>query len=182
MQNNIFKIVDNLPNVKTEFYQLQYGFFATNFIFKNLLCVMKNHFMYSFKILSYISGLDYPENLNRFKLIYDFLSIKYNCRLRVKILVDETIPVQSISFIFIGATWWECEIWDMFGIIFSRQKIIVRLLSDYGFFGHPLRKDFPLSGFLETKYDLFKNKICYNKLELAQSYRLFRQASPWETR
>jgi len=179
-KTNIYKLVENLPNVKTEFYQLQYGFFSTNFILKDLLCILKNHFIYCFKILTYIAGLDYPENFNRFKLVYDFLSIKYNNRLRVKILVDETIPVNSISFIFSGAVWWECEAWDMFGIIFSRQKIIIRLLTDYGFYGYPLRKDFPLSGFLESKYNLFKDKISYNKLELAQSYRLFRQDSPWE--
>ena len=180
MLSNVFKIIQNLPNVKTEFYQLQYGFFVTNYIFKNLIYLIKNHFMYCFKVLTYISGLDFPNNLNRFKIIYDFLSVKFNSRLRVKISVDEIIPVKSISFIFIGACWWECEAWDMFGIVFSRQKIIVRLLNDYGFFGYPLRKDFPLSGFLETKYNLLKNKICYNKLELAQSYRLFRQSSPWE--
>ena len=160
VQNNIFKIVDSLPNVKTEFYQIQYGFFATNYVFNDLLYVLKNHFKYYFKVLTYISGLDYPENLNRFKLVYDFLSIKYNNRLRLKISVDETIPVKSISYIFIGSVWWECEAWDMFGIIFSRQKIIVRLLTDYGFYGYPLRKDFPLSGFLESKYNLLKDKIC----------------------
>lgn len=180
MQSNIFKIVDNLPNVKTEFYQLQYGFLSTNFIFKKLIYLLKNHFMYHFKILSYISGVDYPSSNNRFKLVYDFLSIKFNNRLRVKICVNETMPVKSISFLFLGAIWWECEAWDMFGIIFARQKAIVRLLTDYGFHGYPLRKDFPLSGFLESKYNLFKNKISYDKLELAQSYRLFRQKSPWQ--
>lgn len=180
MQNNIFKLVENLPTVKTEFYQIQYGFFSTNFLLKDLLCILKNHFMYYFKILTFISGLDYPENLNRFKLVYDLLSIKYNNRLRVKISVDEKIPVKSISFVFVGAVWWESEAWDMFGIVFSRQKIIIRLLTDYGFYGYPLRKDFPLSGFLESKYNLFKNKICYTKLELAQAYRLFQQNSPWE--
>ncbi len=180
MQNNIFKIVDNLPIVKTEFYQMQYGFFSTNFVFKNLLYILKNHFMYHFKILSYITGIDYPNNFNRFKLVYDFLSLKYNNRLRVKISINEIIPVKSIGFLFLGAIWWECEVWDMFGVIFSRQKIIVRLLNDYGFCGYPLRKDFPLSGFLESRYSLFKNKIYYDKLELAQSYRLFRQNSPWE--
>ena len=136
--------------------------------------------MYQFKILSFISGVDYPNNFHRFKLVYDFLSIKFNNRLRVKISVYETIPVKSINFLFMGSIWWESEIWDMMGIIFSRQKIIVRLLNDYGFCGYPLRKDFPLSGFLESRYSLIKNKIYYNKLELAQSYRLFRQKSPWE--
>lgn len=180
MHVSIFKIVDNLPNVKTEFYQLQYGFFSTNLLFKNLLYILKHHFIYQFKILTYICGLDYPKNFNRFKLVYDLLSIKYNNRLRFKIAIHETMPVKSITFIFLGAVWWESEVWDMFGIIFSRQKTIARLLNDYGFYGYPLRKNFPLSGFLESKYHLFKNKILYNKIELAQAYRLFRQASPWE--
>ena len=79
-----------------------------------------------------------------------------------------------------GVLWWENEIWDMFGVVFSRQKIMVRLLTDYGFLGYPLRKDFPLSGFVESKYNLFNDKISYTKLELAQSYRAFKQNSPWE--
>lgn len=180
MQNNIFKLVDSLPIVKTEFYNIQYGFFSTNYFLKDLLCILKNHFIYYFKILTYIAGVDYPNNFNRFQLVYDLLSLKYNNRIRIKILVDETIPVKSASLIFSGAVWWECEAWDMFGIIFSRQKLIVRLLTDYGFYGYPLRKDFPLSGFIESKYSLFKDKISYNKLELAQCYRIFKQNSPWE--
>ena len=180
VQNNILKLINNLPNVKTEFYQCQFSFFSTNFVFKNLLCLLKNHYIYCFSILSYIAGIDYPENFRRFKLIYDLLSLKYNNRIRIKISADEMIPIKSISFIFIGAVWWESEAWDMFGIIFSRQKIIVRLLNDYGFLGYPLRKNFPLSGFLESKYNLFTHKIVYNKIELAQSYRLFKQSSPWE--
>ena len=170
----------NLPNVKIEFYQLQYGMFTTVFFLKDLVCILKNHFIYHFKILTYISGIDYPENVNRFKLIYDFLSIKYNNRIKLKILVNETLPIKSIAFTFPGALWWENEIWDMFGVVFSRQKIMVRLLTDYGFLGYPLRKDFPLSGFVESKYNLFNDKISYTKLELAQSYRAFKQNSPWE--
>ena len=180
IKNNILKLVENLPVVKIEFYQMQLGLFTTNYLLKDFILILKNHFIYQFKILTYISGLDYPENFKRFKLVYDFLSIKFNNRLRLKILVDETLPVNSISTLFLGASWWECEAWDMFGIIFSRQKIIVRLLTDYGFYGYPLKKDFPLSGFLESKYNLAKNKISYNNLELAQSYRVFKQNSPWE--
>lgn len=184
MQNNkiLFKILSIIPNVKTEFYQLQYGFYSTNFLIKNVLTIIKNHFTYCFKILSYISGIDYPKNLNRFKLVYDLLSLKFNNRIRIKIVVDEITPVRSMYSIFIGSVWWESEAWDMFGIIFSRQKVIVRLLTDYGFYGYPLRKDFPLSGFVESKYNLFKDKIAYDFLELAQSYRIFRQSSPWETK
>jgi NADH dehydrogenase (ubiquinone) Fe-S protein 3 len=179
-KNNILKLVQRTPIVKTELYQLQYGVFTTNFLLKDFILILKNHFIFQFKILTYISGLDYPENYKRFKLIYDFLSLKYNNRLRVKILIDETLPVYSINKLFKGSNWWEAEAWDMFGIIFSRQKNVVRLLTDYGFFGHPLKKDFPLSGFLESKYNLIKEKISYNKIEFAQSYRVFRQDSPWK--
>ena len=178
--NNIFKLIKNLPNVKIEFHQLQYGIFTTNFFLKDLVCILKNHFIYYFKILTYIAGVDYPNNLKRFLVVYDFLSVKFNNRIRLKILVNETLPVKSLSFLFPGALWWENEAWDMFGIIFSRQKILVRLLTDYGFLGYPLRKDFPLSGFVESKYNLFTDKISYNKLELAQSYRAFKQDSPWQ--
>lgn len=176
----MLKLVKNLPILKTELNKTEYIIILANYNLKNVLFMLKNHFIYCFKILNYVCGLDYPNNVNRFKLVYDFLSIKYNIRLRVKIIVNEISPVDSISFIFLNAVWWESEAWDMFGIIFSRQKIIIRLLTDYGFIGYPLRKDFPLSGFLESKYNLFKDKITYNKLELAQAYRLFKQNSPWE--
>ena len=95
-------------------------------------------------------------------------------------MLDEITPVNSIEQIFVGATWWECEIWDMFGIFFSKQKNIFRLLTDYGFQGYPLRKDFPLTGFTESRYNLIQNRVAYENIELAQEYRVFDYMSPWE--
>ncbi len=85
----------------------------------------------------------------------------------------------SIENVYAGAYWWECEIWDMFGVYFLGEKQMTRLLTDYGFFGYPLRKDFPLSGFLETRYNLVKNRVVYENLELSQEYRAFSFTSPW---
>ena len=151
----------------------------TNLLTK-ILSVLKNHFNYQFKILTCISGVDYPENFYRFQVVYELLSIKYNSRIRVKILVDEFIPVDSVEKIYSGSSWWESEIWDMFGVFFLNQKNLTRLLTDYGFQGYPLRKDFPLSGFIEARYNSIKNRVVYEKIELAQEYRTFEFLSPWE--
>ena len=105
IKNNIFQLIENLPIAKIEFYQMQFGLFTTNFLLKDFILILKNHFIYQFKILTYIAGLDYPENFKRFKLVYDFLSLKFNNRLRVKILIDETLPVNSVSTLFLGAGW-----------------------------------------------------------------------------
>jgi len=124
--------------------------------------------------------VDYPENFYRFQIVYELLSLKFNSRLRLKILVDELIPINSIEKIFSGASWWECEIWDMFGVFFLNQHNLTRLLTDYGFQGYPLRKDFPLSGFSESRYNTTKNRVVYENVELAQEYRTFECLSPWE--
>jgi NADH/F420H2 dehydrogenase subunit C len=142
--------------------------------------VLKNHFKYQFKILTCISGIDYPENSYRFQIVYELLSIKYNSRIRLKVLIDELTPMNSVEKVFPCANWWECEIWDMFGVFFRRHPNLTRLLTDYGFHGHPLRKDFPLSGFIESRYNVNKNRVAYENLELTQEYRTFEFISPWE--
>lgn len=147
---------------------------------EKILILIKNHFKYQFKILTCISGIDYPNNFYRFSIVYEFLSLKFNTRLRIKILVDDLIPVISIEKIFLGAAWWESEIWDMFGIFFINHSNLTRILTDYGFESFPLRKDFPLSGFTESKYNLIKNKVVYENLELSQEYRAFNFLSPWQ--
>ena len=174
---NIIKI---LPIVRFELYNKESSFLIQTNLINEILTIFKNHFKYQFKVLTCISGVDYPENLYRFAIVYELLSIKYNSRIRLKILVDELIPVNSIEKIFPAATWWECEIWDMFGVFFSNQYNLTRLLTDYGFQGYPLRKDFPLSGFTESKYSSTKNRVVYENLELAQEYRTFEFISPWE--
>jgi len=173
-------IIKILPIVRFELYNKESSFLIQTNLLNEILTIFKNHFKYQFKVLTCISGVDYPENLYRFQVVYELLSIKYNSRIRLKVLVDELTPVNSIEKIFSAATWWECEIWDMFGIFFLNQYNLTRLLTDYGFQGYPLRKDFPLSGFTESRYNSTKNRVVYENLELAQEYRTFEYISPWE--
>lgn len=174
---NIIKI---LPIVRFELYNKESSFLIQKNLLSEIILIFKNHFKYQFKVLTCISGVDYPENLYRFQIVYELLSIKYNSRIRLKVLVDELTPVSSIENIFPAATWWECEIWDMFGVFFFNQYNLTRLLTDYGFQGYPLRKDFPLSGFTESRYNVTKSRVVYENLELAQEYRTFEFLSPWE--
>lgn len=176
--DNIFKI---LPIVRTELYKNDFCFVIKTNLIIEILTIFKNHFKYQFKILTCISGVDYPENLYRFQLVYELLSLKYNSRLRIKVFIAELIPMETIESVYINAVWWECEIWDMFGVFFHNHSNLVRLLTDYGFQGYPLRKDFPLSGFVESKFNTIKNKVISELLELAQEYRVFDANSPWNT-
>jgi len=173
-------IVKMLPIVQYNLYQKEHNYLIQSNLISPVLLIFKNHFNYQYKVLTAISGVDYPENFYRFSLLYEILSIKYNSRVRIKIQVDELTPVDSVEHIFPGAAWWECEVWDMFGVFFLNQSNITRLLSDYGFQGYPLRKDFPLSGFIESRYNVIKNRVVYENIELAQEYRVFDFISPWE--
>ena len=174
---NIFKI---LPIVRFELYNKESSFLVKTNMIKEILTIFKNHFNYQYKILTCISGVDYPENLYRFQVVYELLSVKYNSRIRLKVIIDELTPVNTVENIYAAATWWECEIWDMFGIFFINQFNLTRLLTDYGFQGYPLRKDFPLTGFIEARFNYPKNRVVYENLELAQEYRTFEYMSPWE--
>lgn len=177
ISQNIIKV---LPILRFELFNKESSFLIQTNLLINILTVFKNHFKYQFKVLTCISGVDYPENFYRFQIVYELLSIKYNSRIRVKILVDEFIPVDSVETIYAAASWWESEVWDMFGVFFLNQKNLTRLLTDYGFQGYPLRKDFPLSGFIEVRYNSVKNRVVYENIELAQEYRTFEFMSPWE--
>lgn len=173
------KINNIIPIIKIQYNLSQICLTTYISYFKTTLHIFKNHFKYNFKILTAISCTDYLKNLNRFSIFYEILSIKYNNRLRLKILTNELLPIYTIKSIYISAIWWEDEIWDLFGVTFLKRKNLIRLLTDYGFIGFPLRKDFPLSGFNDCKYSLITNKICYNNLETAQKIRNFYFASPW---
>jgi NADH:ubiquinone oxidoreductase subunit C len=175
---SIFKV---LPIIRFELYNKESSFLIQTNLITEILTVFKTHFSYQFKILTCISGVDYLKNLYRFQVVYELLSIKYNSRIRLKLFVDELTPVNTIEKIYPAATWWESEIWDMFGIFFYNQYNLTRLLTDYGFQGYPLRKDFPLTGFLEARFNYPKNRVAYENLELAQEYRTFIYLSPWET-
>jgi NADH:ubiquinone oxidoreductase subunit C len=172
-------IISTLPIIRTDLYTKDCSLLVKTNLLPEILIIFKNHFKYQFKILTCISGVDYPENLYRFQIVYELLSLKYNSRLRIKIFLSELTPMSSVEKIYSGATWWECEIWDMFGIFFN-QINLVRLLTDYGFQGYPLRKDFPLTGFTESRYNLTKSRVAYEILELAQEYRVFDSLTPWE--
>lgn len=125
-------------------------------------------------------GVDFPEREERFEVVYHLLSPKQNMRVRVKISTDETTPVPSITGVFPGANWFERECWDMYGILFTGHPDLRRLLTDYGFEGHPQRRDFPLTGYSEVRYDDELKRVVYEPVELRQEFRNFDFLSPWE--
>lgn len=137
------------------------------------------------QILIDITAVDYPENAarknkGRFEVVYNLLSLKQNHRIRVKIYADEDTPVPSVIKIFSTAGWLEREVWDMYGILFSEHPDLRRILTDYGFEGHPQRKDFPLTGTVELRYDDEQKRVVYEPVQLMQDYRDFDTLSPWE--
>lgn len=145
---------------------------------KHLMFFLKNHTYSRFKSLSDLCAVDYPNRLWRFEVVYNLLSIDFSSRIRVKVKVDEVLGVKSIVDIFPGANWYEREAWDMFGIFFENHPDLRRILTDYGFDGFPLRKDFPLSGYLELRYSDTNKKILYEPVQLSQEYRFFGSISP----
>jgi NADH dehydrogenase (ubiquinone) Fe-S protein 3 len=141
---------------------------------------LKNHHNAMFTNIVDLCGVDVPTRQYRFEVVYHYLSIKYNSRIRVKTYTDELTPIDSITEVFRGANWYEREAWDMFGIYFANHPDLRRILTDYGFDGHPFRKDFPLSGYEELRYDDELERIVYEPLELTQEFRKFSLDSPWE--
>jgi NADH-quinone oxidoreductase subunit C len=133
-----------------------------------------------FTLLCDICGVDHPDRANRFDVVYHLLSMTLNRRIRVKIETDEDHPVPSATGLFSCAGWWEREAWDLFGIYFSDNPDLRRILTDYGFEGHPLRKDFPLTGYVELRYDEDQKRVVYEPVRLKQEFRSFDFLSPWE--
>jgi NADH-quinone oxidoreductase subunit C len=133
-----------------------------------------------FEVLIDICGVDYPERADRFDVVYHLLSPRLNQRLRVKIATDETSPVPSVNDVFPAANWYEREAYDLYGIRFIGHPDLRRILTDYGFQGHPLRKDFPLTGYVEVRYDDEKKRVVYEPVKLTQEFRDFDFESPWE--
>jgi NADH-quinone oxidoreductase subunit C len=127
-----------------------------------------------------ISGVDYPEREKRFDLVYHLLSPKLNRRITVKTATDEETPVASATAVYPGADWYEREIYDLFGVLFVGHPDLRRILTDYGFDGHPLRKDFPMTGFVEVRYDDQEKRVRYDPVRLPQEFRQFDFLSPWE--
>ncbi|RCL01847.1 MAG: NADH-quinone oxidoreductase subunit C [Candidatus Tokpelaia sp. JSC188] len=127
-----------------------------------------------------ISGVDYPEREKRFDICYQLLSPCQNLRIRIKVMTDEETPIPSVCHVYAGAEWYEREAYDMYGIRFSGHPDMRRILTDYGFEGHPLRKDFPVSGFVECRYDNEARRVIYEPVVLRQEMRSFDFLSPWE--
>ena len=133
-----------------------------------------------FRELIDICGVDYPGRERRFEVVYHLLSLRHNQRIRVKLSTDESTPVPSATGVFSAAGWWEREAWDLYGILFSGHPDLRRILTDYGFEGHPLRKDFPLTGHVEVRYDDEQKRVVYEPVKLTQEFRSFDFLSPWE--
>ena len=127
-----------------------------------------------------ICGVDWPEREKRFDVVYNLLSVKNNQRIRVKLMTDETTPVPSAASVYSSAGWFERETYDLYGVWFSDHPDLRRILTDYGFEGHPLRKDFPLTGFVELRWDDVQKRVVYEPVKLAQEFRRFDFLSPWE--
>jgi len=133
-----------------------------------------------FRLLVDVCGVDYPQRESRFEVVYNLLSVTQNQRVRVKLSTDETTPVPSVTGVFSTAGWFERETWDLFGIFFSDHPDLRRILTDYGFEGHPMRKDFPLTGYVEVRYDEEQKRVVYEPVKLNQAFRRFDFLSPWE--
>lgn len=146
---------------------------------KDLIFYLKNHSNCKYQQLVDICGVDYPGRKDRFEIIYNLLSVTFNTRIRIKVKASETSSVESVSRVYNSALWLEREVWDMYGVFFANHKDLRRILTDYGFEGYPLRKDFPQIGFVEVRYDDTSKYVLYEPVELAQEYRIFNFLSPW---
>lgn len=176
-------VLDNLPRGSEVIYKQDEGILVvttTRDALINTLCFLRDGSRSLFKVLTDITAVDYPERPERFEVVYNLLSLKFNSRLRVKVLTDEKTAVPSASSLFSSACWYEREVWDMYGVCFDKNPDLRRILTDYGFEGHPLRKDFPLTGYVEVRYDEEKKRVVYEPVQLDQEFRTFDFESPWE--
>jgi NADH-quinone oxidoreductase subunit C len=145
-----------------------------------LMTALRDDPRFAFEQLMDVCGVDWPQREERFDVVYNLLSVSLNQRVRVIVTTDAETPVASVHEIWPCATWWEREAWDLYGIIFSGQPDLRRILTDYGFEGHPLRKDFPLTGYIEVRYDEDRKAVVYEPVKLTQDFRNFDFLSPWE--
>jgi len=186
MPKGILLLINIIPKyinyvIQTKFFnnKKEFSILIPNIYLNPLLTILKNNTNMLFKTLIDIVGIDYPERTNRFELNYCLLSLKYNTRLNIKTYIDEITLNQSITKLYPNAMWSEREVWDLFGILFINNMDLRRILTDYGFDGFPLRKDFPLSGYNEVIYDDSIKSITYQQLNLTQQFRNFDYKSNW---
>ena len=135
---------------------------------------------FGFQQLLDVCGADYPDRAERFEVVYHLLSLTRNARVRVKVSTDEVKPVDTVTGVYPSAGWFEREAYDMYGVVFAGHPDMRRLLTDYGFEGHPLRKDFPMTGYVEVRYDEEQKRVVYEPVKLTQEFRTFDFLSPWE--
>lgn len=145
-----------------------------------LMLTLRDDPHFAFEQMMDVCGVDFPDRAERFDVVYNLLSISLNQRLRVIVTTDEQTPVPSLHTVWPAVTWWEREAWDMYGIVFAGQPDLRRILTDYGFEGFPLRKDFPLTGYVEVRYDEERKQVVYEPVKLTQDWRTFDFISPWE--
>ena len=145
-----------------------------------LMRTLRDDPRYAFQQMMDLCGVDFPDRAERFDVVYNLLSVTLNQRARVIVTTDEVAAVPSVHRIWSAATWWERECYDLFGVLFSDQPDLRRILTDYGFEGHPLRKDFPLTGYVEVRYDVDRGAVIYEPVKLVQDFRNFDFVSPWE--
>lgn len=146
----------------------------------DVMAMLRDAPQFAYEQLMDLCGLDWPERPARFEVVYNLLSLSRNQRIRVVAEVEAGASVPSVAGLWPCATWYEREAWDMYGIVFEGQTDLRRLLTDYGFEGHPLRKDFPLTGYVELRYDDERKQVVYEPVKLTQDYRNFDFLSPWE--
>jgi NADH/F420H2 dehydrogenase subunit C len=181
MQFKVFKdLLNIIPVVVYQRFKDENSIVVQHHNLLLALNCLKNHIGFQFKLLTCISGVDFLGKDYRFSVVYDLLSLEFNSRLRVKVFTNEVTSLSSCTDVYINANWWEREVWDLYGIYFENHPDLRRILTDYGFEGHPMRKDFPLYGYIELRYDEGKKRIVTVPVELAQDFRSFSFQTPWE--
>ena len=175
-------IANNLPHACVEHYTYvgELNLFTTHAQLEHLMRFLRDDSHCLFRQLIDICACDFPEDEHRFEVVYNLLSTRHNQRIRVKLRTNEETPVPSLVHIYPAAGWFEREVWDMHGVFFAGNPDLRRILTDYGFDGHPLRKDFPLTGHVEMRYDPAQQRVIYEPVKLNQAYRSFDYLSPWE--
>ena len=176
------RLVEALPGQVTAFrvahHELMVDVSAADIV--DIMTFLRDDAGCLFRELIDVTAVDYPERPQRFEVVYNLLSLRHNRRIRAKVACAEDAPVPSVVEVFPVANWFEREVWDMYGIMFSGHPDLRRILTDYGFEGHPLRKDFPLTGFVELRYDEAEKRVVYDPVTLTQEFRTFDFLSPWE--
>lgn len=172
------RLGDAIEEAKLAYGELTLSVPAASII--SVLTFLRDDVQCQFVNLTDISGVDYPQRAKRFDVVYQLMSPRQNQRIRIKVQADEDTLVPSAVPVFVGAEWFERETYDMYGVLFSGHPDLRRILTDYGFEGHPLRKDFPLTGFVEVRYNDELKRVVYEPVQLRQEFRNFDFLSPWE--